>query len=359
MFYKRRYIQFNDLVFDNYSMVSEPEHQVDFKVNTQEYGFGNGSYLPLKRNYMFAKEQAVSLTLTFGMLKLPCEFRPFYKQFAVAEIGKPGKLWAVVNNELVWAHAVVNSFSEGEARKDEYVINVDFVLPEGVWHKADRNKTFLTPYDPCTYLECKGFQPPKECGGGDCCEQCRKDIADAMANEEDCGCCCCGKPTKDMALCNHYKDLQDFYEECTNSWLIKYSCRLGEEYFGDNYTGSRICTENTCTNVIAGLFYSDTEMPTTGVELIIDGEVSDPAITINDNTNVITGTYEKLRIKANGDVYSITDCCETLLNPSVWNIPSDSEYGWTIHQGQNSIVIDRGSCCGGACAYVQVDSLTV
>lgn len=359
MYYKRRYIQFNDFVFDGYDMISESPHQADFKTSSQEYSYGHGSYVAYKQNYPFAKEQSVSITLKLHLTKLPCEYREFYKQFAVSEVLKPGKLWAVVNNELVWAKAHITSYSEGEdALKDEYIINLDLSLPEGVWHKADTHRTFLAPYDVCTYMDCKGFRPKQPCT--DCCLDCMNKSADDRANEEDCGCCCCEAITKDMALCNHLNDLQDLYQECAMGWQIKYSCKKGYEFFGDE--GARICTKDTCSNLIAGMFYSDTEMPTTGIEIVIDGEVKNPMISINDNLNIINGEYYGLKIKSNGDLYSVSKdkCCETLLSPAVWDIPSDDMYyGWTVTQGMNRVVIDRGSCCGGACAYIRADSLTV
>ena len=95
---------------------------------------------------------------------------------------------------------------------------------------------------------------------------------------------------------------------------------------------------------------------------MIDGQTHNPQITINGNRNIIKGDYDRLFIKSNGDVYSETKnkCCKQLLDPSVWVIPTmDDEYGWTIQQGENSLIIDRGTCCGNACAYIQADNLTI
>ena len=362
MIYRRRYLQFNDLVLDSYDMLGESPQNVEFKGETEEYGFGHGSYDPYKRDYLFAREQEVSLSITLDMLKLLCEYREFYKQFAVREITKPGKLWAIVNNELMWAYARATGYSESDAGKDKYRIELDLLLPEGIWHKADKLKTFLIPYDPCDFMDCLGFKKDNPCEfiplDGDCCRACQDKKANVET--EDC-CCCCDSLTKDMALCFH-DDLQDFYKECTPSYQIVYSCRKGNEFFGDKYLGTKICTKDTCNNIIAGRFYSTTEIPTTGMEIVIDGATHDPQITINGNKNIIKGDYERLFIKSNGDVYSETKnkCCKKLLDPSVWVIPTEGdEYGWTIRQGENRLVIDRGSCCGNACAYIQMDNLTI
>lgn len=366
MFYKRRYIQFNDLVIDHADMLDYTEYSVDFKVNTHELGFGHGSYLPRKRNYPFAKEVSVSLTFRLEMLKLPCEYREFYKQYAIGEILKPGKLWAVVNNELVWAYASINSYSEAEdMNRDQFIIELDLILHEGVWHKADKLKTFIRPYDRCEFMDCKDFQkepcPTLIEEDEDCCTACINRKNDERANsKEDCSCCCCDLLSPEMALCYNEELLQGIYDGCSLDWKIEYDCRKGKEFFG--HTGKKMCTSDTCNNLIVGRFYSDTEMPTTGVEIVLDGAVHNPRISINDNVNYIEGDYDGLRIKPNGDVYAIKDagCCEELLNPSVWQISTPrSEYGWTVKQGMNRVVIDRGTCCGRACAYIQVDSLTI
>ena len=366
MYYRRRYVQFNDLVIDSVDMLTTTEHQVEFKGEGSEYSFGHGSYYVWKRNYPFAKEQSVSLTLKLSMLKVPCEYREFYKIFALGEVTKPGKLWAVVNNTLMWAYAYITSYSESEdTLKDEYILNVDFILPEGVWHKADRYKTFIKPYDVCTFLDCKGFQEvpcePLITEDTDCCLDCQNRKNDKLAEDEnDCSCCCCYPLSKEMALCYNRNVLQDIYTTCSLDWQIEYNCQKANEFFG--HLGNKLCTKDTCDNIISGKIYSETEIPTTGVDIYIDGEVHDPIININGNKNMISGDYEGLRVKSNGDVYSVDKdgCCETLLSPSVWIVPnSDEEYGWTIKQGINKVIIDRGSCCGRACAYIQTDNLTI
>ncbi len=364
MYYKRRYVQFNNLVLDNYDMISTSPHRVDFKNNTQEYSFGHGVYVAHKTNYVFANAQDVSLTITLEMLRLPCEYRDYYKQFAVKEIIRPGKLWAVVNNDLIWAYAYATSMSESEdAVRDEYIINVDLTLPEGVWHKANKYATFLKPYDICTFFDCKGYEPPAPCpplyeeDDPDCCLDCQARKADALANQETC--MCCGSSIdKDMALCYTRNKLQMVYEECSPMFQIEYNCQKAGEFFDE--MGEKICTKDSCSNVIAGRIYSDTEMPTTGVEIFIDGKVKDAQIEINGVKNVIEGEYDGLMIEADGDVYSVDECCKKLLSPAVWQLPTpNTHYGWTIRQGMNKVMIDRGSCCGKACAYIRVDSLTV
>lgn len=367
MIYKRRYLQFNDLVLDSYKMLRESPHNAEFKGETIEYSFGHGSYDPYKRNYLFVREQEVSVSITLYMLKLPCEYREFYKRFAIEQVTKPGKLWAIVNNQIVWAYARATSMSESEdAERDEYRIELDLILPEGIWHKADKLKTFLIPYDPCDFMDCLGYKDVNPCediklDGGDCCEDCLS--KQGLAEHSCCDdlSCCCDSLEKGMALCFH-DDLQDFYKECMPSYQIVYNCKKGNEFFADKYLGEKICTKDICSNIIAGRFYSDTELPTKGYEIVLDGESHDPQIEINGVKNVIKGNYDRLFIHSNGEVYSESKnrCCKTLLDPEVWVMPKlTDEYGWTIYPKQNRIVVDRGSCCGRACVYIQTDNITI
>ena len=361
MIYSRKYLQFNDLVIDTYDMLLSASHAVDFKSNPREISFGHGSYYPYKGT--FAKAQNIPLSITLYMKKIPCEFRPFYKQYVIKEITTPGKLWAIDNNTLIWAYAQVTSISEDiDVRKNEYRIEADFILPEGVWHKADKLKTFLVPYNVCDFMDCLGYKEVNPCEhiplDDDCCTDCinEQDLRDTDTCE-----CCCDDVTQDMALCYH-DDLQIFYKACTPSYQIVYSCRKGNEFFADKYLGEKICTKDSCSNVIAGQFYSDTEIPTRGYEIVIDGDTYDPQITINGNRNVIKGEHEILFINSNGDVYEedARHRARVPLDPDVWVVPDEKSFlGWEIKQGMNMVTIDRGSCCGRACVYIQADNLTI
>lgn len=359
MIYRRRYLQFNELVFDGYDMIAESEGGVDFKINSTEYSFGHGDYMPLKRNYLFAKAGNVSLTIKLRMKKLPCDVRPFYRDFAIGELTKPGKLWAVQNNQIVWAYAVLENYSEDESSPSNRLdIDVDFFLPEGVWHKANKHKTFLIPYDVCAFMDCKKFRVIDDCN---CCEACgEKEIQ--KRRDESCDCCCEGDLSKEMALCYNLGKIQDFYSYCRSSYQIVYDCEKGEELFGYEYLGYKLCVEDSCEDsVIAGQFFSDTDIPTDRVDIAIKGKMHNPWIEINGNRNIIEGDYDgTLAINHDGTVYYYQDCCETLLDPSKWVIPTtNDDYGWEVHQGFNDVVVHLNACCGVSCVYIQVDSLTI
>lgn len=360
MIYTRRYVQYNDLVIDNYGMIGESSLDTPFKYTSTEYTFGHGSYSPNKQDYMFVGEAKVSLTLYLAMKKLSCEDRPHYRKFVIREISKPGKLWAVVNNELVWAYAKATNYAEVDSRKPDTIeINVDIALPEGIWHKADIQKTFLQPYDVCHALDCYGYQHTKGCNDGCCC--CGEPV-----DNVDCICCDCSLITKDMALCSHLDDLQKVYRECEDgNFHIVYDCCKGQEFFGDDYLGKKLCTKDSCSNIIAGQVYANTDIPTTGITVMIKGRMLDPAITINGNTNIIEGDMTEfdgtLTISDDGTIYYRQDdcCADTVVSPANLTIPAGNDYGWTMHQGNNSVLIDTHQCCGYTCAYFQIDELTI
>lgn len=353
MRYTRRYLQFNELVFDGYDMIQDTDGGVSFKTNSTEKSFGHGSYAPLKANYMFSKEQSISMTITLRMKKLPCDVRPFYVDFAIGEVSKPGKLWKVQNGQLMWAYAIVESFDpDDNSRENQFSFDIDFMLPEGVWHKADKHRTFLVPYNVCTFMDCKKFHFPEPCCPT--CERC--DVKEINQRRDDSCDCCCEDLSKDMALCYNMDKIADFYSRCASSYQIVYDCEKGDEFFGDENLGSRLCVDDSCEDsVIAGLFYSDTDIPTTGIEITIKGKMLNPAITINDVTNIINGSYDGiLTVKSSGDVYY----GDTIISPEKWEIPG-GVYGWEVHRGLNSVVVELNACCSATCIYIHVDSLSI
>lgn len=362
MIYKRHYVQYNDLVFEGYQMIEEDDTEVSFKNNMSDYGFRHGSYAPFKRMGVLAEAGGVSMTLTFELKRIPCDQRPFYLQFVISQLSKQGKLWAVRNNTLLWAYAFVSSYNEHtDARKNTFVIDVEFTIPEGVWHKADKQKTFLVPHDICDFLDCENFKDINPCavsniGTGDCCDC----LPNKTVKKDDCS-CCCDELTKDMALCYH--DLQDFYARCNTPYKIVYDCRAAKnlwfpDYYSPTHMGQKFCAN--CAP-IAGILYSDTDIPTEGVKITLHGRMSNPYIEINGNGNSISGDYDgTLEIYPNGEIYFGEDDCARCepLDVTKWVIPSGMSYGWSVQTGNNRLIIDAG-CCGTVCAYIEVDALTI
>lgn len=366
MYYEKRYLQFNNLVFDGYDMISSTDEQVTYKEgNSQSYSYAHGDYMPYKSDYLYVNAGSVSMTLTFHLKKILCEDRQFYLKFVDQELGRPGKLWALRNGEILWAYANVRSkhaINTGEVNKAEY--DIEFTLPEGIWHKADKQRTFVLPYNVCTMMECKGFETYNPCKSviDDCCESCQ-DKKFWEDYRDRCFCCCVDEITEDMALCYHTKELQNFYG-CETPFQLVYDCEHAEKFNTEDYLGQKFCIKDICEDhMIVGRFYSETDIPTDQVTVITKGKMKNPSITINGNTNIIKGEYDgTLRIDPSGDVYyRQNECCDwTLLDPSVWSIPSNMNYGWMVYPQINSLIIDLNVCCGGslACAYVQIDNIT-
>lgn len=361
MIYHKQFLQFNDLVFEGASMVSSSGMSYSIKNSVEDYSYRNGVYIADKTGYSLFDSQRVSLTLRFSAKPLPCEMRMFYRSFIVEQLTKPGKLWAIQNNRLVWAFAYATSIGENEDVPDLFSFDVDFLLPEGVWHKADYTKTFLVPHDICTFLNCYEYEEVDPCRKmltGECCFACVKTY-----DASNCLCCDCNTLTQDMSLCNYKKNVEELFRNlCSSEYLIKYDCAKAQEFFGDDYLGEKICNLDTCDGIIAGKFYSDTDIPTQGVTIVISGELHNPHVTINGNTNVIEGDYDgALIIQPNGDVYFQKECCcaAEILDPSVWIKPMGMEYGWTIYPRNNKIIVNTNTCCGTQCVYVQTDAITI
>ena len=358
MIYKRHYIQYNSLVFDEVDMVDEDDYSVSFKTFDSEYGFTHGSYAPYKHRGSLIKASSVSMTLTLRMKKLPCSVRPFYRRFVLAQLQGQGKLWAVQDNTLIWAYAYLKGYSESQSvKKDTIEIDIDFALPEGVWHKADKLTTFLVPYDVCDFMDCYEFKDINPCGGddGNCCD-CGTNV-----ETDFCECCDCWQVTKDMALCYNTDELQKVYDCYGGGFRVVVDCAKGKEFFfnsfyGATHFGTKLCSDN---GFIAGKVYVDTDIPTRGITILINGHVVNPYIEINGNGNQIKGEYDRLTIYPDGTVTSGYDNCESELSVDKWVIPQGMDYGWEMHQGNNRVIIELGDCCQTACAYIMVDSLTI
>ena len=352
MIYKRHYLQYNDLVFDEADMIIEDDASVSFKTFESDYGWGHGAYSPQKRKGLWAEAGRVSFSITLKMKKLPCEQRPYYVRFAKSQLTTQGKLWAIQDNTIIWAYAILENFVEvNDSRRNEAIFDVDFSIPEGVWHKANKLKTFLLPYDKCDFMDCYDYHDIDQCG---CCS--------CEPRNDTCDCCDCIE--KDMALCYHTGELQNFYDKCGGGYKLVYDCAMAEKFFGGYYSdaqwGQKICSD--CNKPIDGFLYSDTDIPTENVTITLHGAMKDPYVEINGNGNIIKGEYDgTLIIKPDGSVYFTKDidcpACDPL-DVSVWEIPENMEYGWTVYQGKNHIVVDPGECCM-VCAYFEVDALAI
>ena len=366
----RRYVQFAELVFDVVEMVESDTYTSKTKNWDKEYTYKHGSYYPKKRKESLWKMGHVSMTLILDPSKLPCEDRPYYVRFAKSQLDGMSRLWAVQGSELLWAWADVDTIREYHSERWNRVsFDVSFNLPEGVWHKADKQRTFMIPYDVCDYMDCfdiPDVQPGNMTADSDwCCDECRANA------EEQTFCDCCGDAvgcdvvTKDMAYCYHVDDLRDMGGCDAWAWRMKYDCAAAEKFFGDFMSdkrmGQKFCS--TCGKIAAGWLLSDTDIPTEEVKITLHGTMHNPYIEINGNGNWIRGDFDGvLVLTANGEMYTYADAdadcpaCDPL-PIDTWVIPQGMTWGWKIQPGRNRVVVDFGDCCAG-CAYIEVSGYT-
>ncbi len=108
----KTYVQFNDLVIDSAEEISSASLKQDTKTATQEYSYGHGSYVAFQKNQQFLTEGDLSLTLNFNYEHFHDEDRRFLRDYFNLNLLKPGRLWAIQDNKLIWAWAYVTGFSE-------------------------------------------------------------------------------------------------------------------------------------------------------------------------------------------------------------------------------------------------------
>lgn len=350
MRYERHYIQFNDLVFDEFDNLVEGDYDISFKSSSTDYGYAHGAYVNWKLGSL-VKPGNIALTITFDLKRLPCDMRPYMRKHVLSQLSQPGKLWAVQDNTVIWAYARISNLSEPIRRRPNTLeFDVNFDIPEGVWHKADKQRTFVLPFDICDYLSCYDYQPFEPCQ--DCCDC--EPILDA---DTDCCNCDCNQVSQEIALC-YFKDFEGFYA-CYNPYRLVYDCEAADKFFSTmgNFIGMKLSGE---CGVITAKYYSDTDIDTRDVRIKIHGEMEDPYIEINGNGNTIKGTYSgTLVINPDGSVY--TGPCDDelcLVDVENWEVPEGMDYGWTIKPGYNIVKIDTSSCCGNPVAYLDVGALT-
>lgn len=332
----KRYItQFNDYVFQR---AVEDESPTAFMDDLIKYTYKHGAYSPGK---FLAENGRLSITVKTYLDELPCEARPFYDDFIKGQLKTPGKLWAVQNQTLLWTTAKLTNIVPVDNENE-----IEFALLEGIWHKADYQKTFLKPWDSCMFMDCYDFKDIHPCEpiGDNCC-------VCGEVHEIGCNCCDCQGLTKEMALCYSLDQIKKF-DPCEPKFQAVYSCDGAEKHF--THKGQKICGD---CGMIAGNLYSNTVLDTMDVTIEFSGEVTNPYIEINGNGNQIKGSFKDLTIYPDGTLTQ--GCMDCEIEVGDWVVPGGNEYGWTIHQGNNKVVIDTGNCCAPVCAYISVDAITM
>jgi len=359
MFQVRKYVQFNDLVIDSYDMLASADLSGGFKTTTIPFSFTHGSYAPLKGREQFATEQSLSMTLNLNTKKLSCDQREFYKRYVQQNLLKVGRLWAVEGSQLLWTHAFVRDFSETYALEKHIVhIDIDLVLYEGVWHKADPRRTFLQPYDVCRFEEIHRFRDPLAC---DCCLDC-------LTTESHCPSCLsdCEFLNAENSLCDMQADvISAFYNQCGDSFRIIHNCEAGFKIWGAEWMlGHKLCKADLCKHLIAGEFYSDTLLDSRNVTITLIGRFENPRITVNGNTMVIKGEFGgRLTLNPSGDMfYEPDECCPSMSRMHPINdlhIPKGNIFGFVVRNGMNQVLVETNNCCDPVCIFIKEERITI
>lgn len=345
----RKYIQFNDLVFDNAS-ITNADLSGAFKVETFEKSHGHGSYAPLKNNQLLSEEQALSMTIELNHDKVRKKDRSLYIDYVFLNLSYPGRLWAIRGNKVMWAYAIANTFSEPyEESKSTINIDVDFIIPEGVWHVTDPRKTFLLPYTPCDFAYINNLQD-----SFNCCDPC------LTIKDETCEMCFrdCQFLTKENSLCEMRDEaITNLYKQCGNTYRLVYNCVAANQLWEESKLwGHKLCKEDLCYSVIAGRFYSGTILKNNPKQILLYGIWEDPVIEINGKKISIKGNYDGIiMINESGDIYFIDyECCEkTLIDFDLITYENIK-----IKNGYNSVIVE-GGCCGVGCIFIKDDEITL
>jgi len=356
----RRYIQFRDLVLLGSNSVEAGDTPVTFKQPTSTdlgYKF-NGSRIPNLCKTRSVEAQTLTLDINISYKGLTGRQMRQFHDFVLSNLSGCGKIWAIdTGGTLIWAYAFVSSFTEQGVMPEKYTIkySVDFLLWEGVWHKANPNKVYLQEYDVCDFrnsLNYDGTQP--ECPNCECLscsknEPCVK--CDSLYDGDD---------VENLSLCENQDVLAKFYDECHAQYKVVEDCGgvIGPEDYAKTY-GFQIALE-ACNNMIYREFFSDTVLDTQGIEIHVVGRFSDPVIDLNGNAIKVTGDFYGDLMYSNGqwfykpfskDNFTGFDC----IAPSAIQ-GLNCSLSYTAMNGNNYLKITFASH-DMVYAYISIDSL--
>lgn len=287
-------------MFDGVSVTRGAELSGDYKIDTSPYLLKHGAYYSgsFEKQSLLMGEQDLSLDLELPFIHLTRIQALNYNAYIQYNLSKEGRLWAVdTGGKLIWAFAVPKHppYSDYEIREGRYLrINMDFVLPEGVWHIANTDNVFLEPYDMCDFKNILESPCDHDCNA---LQQC--------SNVE---CTVCKGITANMSWCN---TCYSPYDTCHNPYRIIYNCAMAQTLLGAKTQGQ---TFNKDCEFLTGCFCSNGTHPSP-MKLVLHGQYKNPTVTVNDIKIDIEGDYDgEIAFMPNGDIYytrydSCTDGC--------------------------------------------------
>lgn len=361
----RRYIQFNDLVFDGTESVQvNTSESYAAKLDEMSYTFKSGSYVPVRKDGLIYESTEVGLVLHIPTLRWSAKQIKAHQNFILTQLTRPGKLWAIdPGGELIWAHAIPKTLEPASDWSIGYGghinIQVTFLLYEAVWHKADPARTFLVDYEMCDFVTVLG--------------SCFQNVACPNACElvtPECD-SCHGDIEYDFyhALCCLQDDIMhEFYNLCKSKWRIVWNCEAGYELFGADYMlGTPFCQQvlpDCELKVLVASFFSDSVLLTRDITITLVGDFKDPIIYVNNRKLSLAGEWKGYTMinLSKGLVYNATsaaklhieDCREEFRLRDV-EVCNDDLY---FTYGYNEITVE-GVTSYKACVVISHDRKTL
>lgn len=289
----RRYIQFNDLVFQGIKSIDEQSESFSLRESKVSRTFANGSYVANRGDKSLIDTNTITLTIAIQTSLWNEEQVRTHYEFIIDQLTSPGKLWAIQTGlQLVWCNAYVTSIqprNQWVVTDDGYLVfEVEFDNPDGVWYKPKEPFTYLDDYELCSFICMKAA-----------CRGRNKFCCNVPVNRTRI-CECCENKCDDMEdmipMCDFKYDIQyynDFFELCNGKWRVVYNCekpKLDGMGLNDLYPHT-IC-DNCINDVLTGEFLSETVLPSYKWSVAIMGKFEDPIISLNDSQIKLKGKYE-------------------------------------------------------------------
>lgn len=287
--YPRLFLQYNDLVFSGTESVKTASLSGDYVISTLPKLFSHGSYAngSFYHGALLMGEQDLTLDLELpfaGMTR--GQVRAYHKHIQ-DNLSRTGRIWAIdPGAKLVWAWAIPKHppYSDYEMKNGKTLgLQMDFLLPEGVWHLANTANVFLEPWGDCDFTDELD---------DDCTYQYKIDPTE-----------CCKCPD----LKNWCEVCWNPYDRCTNRYRIVYSEIEGEKRFGKLARGYQFMADGMRT---AGTFTSN-GAHVSPVTVTLLGQWVDPRIEVNERTIRLIGHFDgKLVICGNKVTYFPGEPCQ-------------------------------------------------
>ena len=324
-----RYLQFNDLVLEN-SRITSDTNNTPFKYNGEEKEFDNGDYSQDKDTRLI-QARDISISCEWDLRQINNELKKFIKQYILSRITRDGIIWAIDNDELLWAKAKVINYDVYPISY-KYKCEMEVKLVEGIFHKAEPKQTFITDYCLWEYMTSQDFKDIDYCNGCYVSLSSKKCITEECCNERS----ICGM---DVSVFN----------SCIPPYILAIDTCCFGGYEMSTRAGNNIITENV---------FVDTDLMTK-CDVVLKGKMIDPIVEINNTKLMFNGTYDgELIYHSNGELEYFNKYNLELIKPSKIKVIK-GDYFYKIKPGYNRVVINRNTSEDYFKARLIADRITI